>query len=210
MDVSAAGIGVMSLRPLPWGAVPFAAEVSGRRIEFQAHSVWVQEGTLEEKRVWRGGFRIGSINAEGWRSILDYCNASLPADQQVVEPPMLRVPPHEVERVLPEALRTRIAEALLAANRVTFLGAHPNLQYSYGGVVHRDEGLLHKMCVVSHSVESGNRVQTYETAVYFGDGLDDISIEPLLESRRAGSSQQTANVELSAQQTQKPVAEQDA
>lgn len=186
MDLAAGGIGVMSLQPLPWGAVPFAAEVAGGRIEFQAHSVWVQEGALEEKRVWRGGFRIGSINAEGWRAILDYCNASLPPDQQVTEPPMLRVPGHEVERILPEQLRTRIAELLLAANRVTFLGAYPNLQFSYGGVVHREDGLLHKMSVTSHAVESGNHVQNYETVVYFGDGLDDVSIDPIVESRNAG------------------------
>lgn len=186
MDIAAAGIGVMSLQQLPWGAVPFAAEVCGRRIEFEAHSIWVQEGTLEEKRVWRGGFRIGSINADGWRSILDYCNASLPAEQQVMEPPVLRVPAHEVERVLPESLRTRIAEVLLAANRVTFLGAHPNLQFSYGGVVHHGEELLHKMSVVSHVMESGNRVQTYETAVYFNDGMDDLAIDPLVESPPSG------------------------
>ena len=177
MDIAAGGIGVMSLQPLPWGAVSLAAEVLDRRIEFAGHSIWVQEGTLEAKRVWRGGFKIGTIGAEAWRTILDFCNASLPSDQHVSEPPAVRVPPHETERLLPEALRTRIIELLAQAERVTLLGPQPSLQFSYGGVVHRGDHLRHKMTVASNAVAADNRVQSYETVFYFNDDLSDVTMD---------------------------------
>lgn len=177
MDLAAGGIGVMSLQPLPWGAVALAAEVLKRRIEFAGQSVWVQEGTLEAKRVWRGGFKIGHIDAEGWRTILDFCNASLPEEQQVLEPPMLRVPAYDVDRLVPEDLRDRIIDLLAQAQRVTMLGAQPNLQFSYGGVVHHGESLRHKMIVVSNAMGDDNRVHPYETVFYVGDDVSSVTIE---------------------------------
>ncbi|HEY9180833.1 MAG TPA: hypothetical protein VIO32_08935 [Candidatus Baltobacteraceae bacterium] len=177
MDIAAGGIGVMSLAPLPWGGVALAAEVLNRRIEFAGQSVWVQEGTLETKRVWRGGFKIGSIGAEAWRTILDFCNASLPSEQHVSEPPMVRVPPHEVERLVPEALRSRIVDMLSKADRVTLLGPQPSLQFSYGGVVHHGDSLRHKMMVASNTVAADNRVHGYETVFYFDDEFNDVTID---------------------------------
>ncbi|HET9095814.1 MAG TPA: hypothetical protein VFN37_04060 [Candidatus Baltobacteraceae bacterium] len=178
IDISASGVGVMSLAPLPWGAVEFAAEVLERRIEFRGQSVWLQEGTLEEKRVWRGGFRTGSVNAEGWRAILDFCNTSLPPEQHVTEPPLVRVPPDDAERLIPHSLRDRIVELLAQSNRLVVLGAHPNLQFTYGGVVHRGERLLHKLVVASSAIDSSDsRVHLYQTAFHFNDELDEVSME---------------------------------
>lgn len=194
IDISACGIGVMSLQPLPWGTVEFAAQVLERRIEFLGRSVWLQEGTLEERRVWRGGFRTGSIQAEGWRSILDYCNASLPPEQHVLEPPMLRIPPDDAERLLPQALRERIVEMLAEARRVTHLTSHPNVQFTYGGVVHYEDRMLHKLAVASSGIDSSdNRVRVYQTAFYFNDDLDDIAMDgsygvPIRESERPAAS----------------------
>lgn len=177
MDIAAGGIGVMSLQPLPWGDVALAAEVLNQRIEFAGHSVWVQEGMLEAKHVWRGGFKIGHIGAAGWRIILDFCNASLPAEQHVHEPPMLRVPAYDIDRLLPDELRKRIIELLAQAERVTLLGAQPNLQFSYGGVVHHGESLRHKMMVVSNAMGSDNRVHPYETVFYIDDDISDVTID---------------------------------
>jgi hypothetical protein len=178
IDISAAGVGVMSLAPLPWGAVELAAEVAERRIEFRGQSVWLQEGTLEEKRVWRGGFRTGSVNAEGWRAILDFCNASLAPEQQVTEPPLLRVPPDDAERLIPQSLRDRVVQLLAESNRLVVLGAHPNMQFSYGGVVHHGERLLHKLVVASSAMDSGDsRVHLYQTAFHFNDELDEVSMD---------------------------------
>ena len=176
-DIAASGIGVMSLEPLPWGAVSFAAEIRGERISFHGYSVWVQEGTLEEKRVWRGGFRMGAIDAQGWRSILDFCNAALPATEQVGEPPLVRIPADDAERLLPHALRERIAAMLANANRVTFLGTHPNLQYAYGGVVHFEGSARHRLCVYSNAVDKDNRVHANETVFYFSDDLRSVSMD---------------------------------
>lgn len=178
IDISAGGMGVMSLKPLPWGTADFAAEVSERRIEFGAQSVWLQEGMLEEKPVWRGGFRTGSISAQDWRTILDFCNAALPEDQLVSEPPVLRIPPEDAERVLPQPLRELIIQRLAESNRVMLLGPHPNVQFNYGGVVHRDDRLLHKMLVASSAIDTAdNRVHAYQTCFYFNDALDDVSME---------------------------------
>lgn len=178
IDISAAGIGVMSLRPLPWGGVQLAAQMSEMRIEFRGKTVWLQEGTLEEKRVWRGGFRTGSIDAEGWRSILDFCNASLPAEQHVVEPPVLRISADDAERLLPGSLRDRIIQLLSESNRLAVIGAHPSLQFSYGGVVHRGDRVLHKLVVASSAMAaSDNRVHLYQTAFHFNDECDQVSME---------------------------------
>lgn len=180
IDISASGLGVMSLAPLPWGAVELAAEVVGQRIEFLGKSVWLQEGMLEEKRVWRAGFRTGSIHAEGWRAILDYCNASLPPEQHVVEPPLLRIPPDDAERLLPQPLRDRIMQLLTESNRLLALGAHPNMQFSYGGVVLHGDTLLHKLVISSSAMNaSDNRVHLYQTAFHFNDDCDGLSMNGL-------------------------------
>lgn len=178
IDISAAGVGVMSLAPLPWGGVEFAAEVLERRIEFLGKSVWLQEGTLEDKRVWRGGFRTGSVSAEGWRTILDFCNAALPAEQQVTEPPLLRIPSDDAERLIPQPLRDQIVQLLAQSNRLAVLGAHPNMQFTYGGVVHRGERLMHKLVVTSSAIDSGDsRVHLYQTMFHFNDDLDEVSMD---------------------------------
>jgi len=161
VDISPAGIGIMSLEPLPWGDIGFAAEVQQQRIEFRGESVWVQEGTLEAKRVWRGGFRTGSIEAQAWRVILDFCNQSLPPEEHVSEPPLLRIPQEDVERVLPSELRERVIDMLARSN-----GASGPLapQYAYGGVVNRGDRVLHKLA-------AGPAI------FYFNDALDDVTME---------------------------------
>lgn len=154
----------MSLQPLPWGEMHFAAEVLEQRIEFRGESVWVQEGTLEAKRVWRGGFRTGAIVAQAWRVILDFCNQSLPPEEHVNEPPMVRIAHEDAERVLPAQLRERVADMLARNNGAS--GAGPlALQYSYGGVVNRGGRVLHKLAAGS-------------ATFYFNDALDDITMDP--------------------------------
>jgi hypothetical protein len=182
VDVAAGGIGVMSLKPLPWGNARFAAQIGEGRVEFDGSSVWVQEGTLETKRVWRGGFRIRAIGSDDWRAILDFCNASLPAEEHVAEPPLVRMPAHEAERLLPSVLRERITDLLAKNNRVTLLGTQPNLQFQYGGVVHYGDGLRHKLSVTSQAVLDDKRMHVHETAVYFDDALEDVSIDSLTET----------------------------
>jgi hypothetical protein len=139
--------------------------------------VWVQEGTLEAKRVWRGGFKIGHIGAEAWRAILDFCNTSLPQEQQVQEPPMLRIPAYDTDRLVPDVLRERIVELLAQAERVTLMGHQPNLQYSYGGVVHHGNALLHKMLVVSNAKTADNRVHSHETVFYINDDMTSVTMD---------------------------------
>lgn len=167
VDISPAGIGLMSLQQLPWGETSFAAEVLGQRIEFRGESVWVQEGMLESKRVWRGGFRTGSIVAQAWRVVLDFCNQSLPPEEHVSEPPVVRIPQDDLERVLPAPLRERVLDMLTQRQ-----GASPNgtrgVQFSYGGVVNRGDRVLHKLAVASNMLDA---------TFYFDDALDHLTMD---------------------------------
>lgn len=176
VDISASGLGLVMPVELEKDEVQFNASLDDAQVTFRAKKVWAQPGTFRGQIVHRYGLRITGIAADGWETLVRYCNAdTAPAGNA----DFTRLQPDDVARLIPYTVQHRMLGMLVERKRLAPLdGKTPLVQYSYGGKIDREGSALHRVNVHSRIFDHAEmQTRGFDTRFLYGEDQRSLTLD---------------------------------
>lgn len=165
VDISASGLGLVMPVEMTKDEVQFRASLDECQVTFRAKKVWAQPGTFRGQIVHRYGLKITGIAADGWETLVRYCNGEHEADE------FIKLQRDEVARLIPYTMQHRMLQMLVDRKRVAPLdGKTPLVQYAYGGRIERDGTPLHRVNIHSRIFDDASmETRAFDTRFSFSE-----------------------------------------
>lgn len=182
IDISAGGMGVIVDRELVKGEVNFRLQLEDKAILARAKRIWVSQGTLQGRPVFRYGMQYTGIAADDWDALVRFCNSeSVTVENKAQkELEMVRMQPDDVARLIPARLQDRLLTMLVQVRRLAPIEKDktPLVQYSYGGMTKRSGRPMHRLTIHSRIVDDlTGEGTTHNTRFVFDESGSDIEMD---------------------------------
>lgn len=176
VDLSASGLGLVMPVELEREEVQFRASLDDEQVTFRAKKVWAQPGTFRGQIVHRYGLKITGIAADGWETLMRYCNSQEEAPGEIK---LVKLQPDDVARLIPYTMQHRMLQMLVARKRLVPLdGKTPLVQYAYAGKAEREGAVLHRVAVHSRIFDAAAmQTRSFDTRFLFSEDQSVLTLD---------------------------------